>query len=716
MSNDRLKASLDELARLYNVQTAYYGLHHRRKQASVESLLGVLKVLGAPVNSVNDIPSALRERRQTLHQRMMEPVTVVWNGVPPVIMVRLPSYIADVPGTAQLELESGESFNWKWSAEELPIIENADVEGEHYVTRRITLPKSLPWGYHKFVIETKGDSGETMIISAPQKAYSPPDGVGGRQWGAFLPLYALQTGDGWGSGSYSGLGTLTDWVAELGGQVIATLPLLPVFLDEPFEPSPYAPVSRLLWNEFYVDIIRAPELAASISARALMQSVSFQTEIKAQREKSMVDYRKLMSLKRQVMTELCRCLFGTNTGRLEEFRRFAQGNPMIGEYARFRAVMEKQNAPWSVWPQRLRDGNIHEGDYDEETRDYHLYAQWLAHQQVQELSESTRKRGVKLYFDLPVGVHPAGYDVWRQRDVFALGAAAGAPPDAVFTNGQNWGFPPLHPENIREQHYRYVIDYLRHHLKYADMLRIDHVMGLHRLFWIPQGLNASEGVYVRYHAEEFYAILSLESHRSRSIIVGEDLGIVPSYVRPAMARHGLSRMYILYYELTDNATDTIGRITPNTVASLNTHDMPPFAAFWQDMDIPEKKGLGLLDTKGAQKENKTRRGMKAALIKGLRKKNLLSKADASTRAILQDCLAFLSASPAHVVLVNLEDLWLETRSQNIPGTGEKYPSWQRKARYSLEEFCRMQDVRDILEGISRLRKQGKNPVLKNKRS
>jgi 4-alpha-glucanotransferase len=716
MSDDKLNVSLYQLARLYNVQTAYYDLHHRRQQASVESLLGVLKALGAPINSVNDVPSALRERRQALRHRVMEPVTVVWNGEKPTITVCLPSNVADISGTAQLELESGESFNWTWSARELPVIESADVEGKRYVTRRITLPESLPWGYHKFVFKVKGNSGETMIISAPRKAYSPPDGAGSRQWGAFLPLYALQTGDGWGSGNYSGLGALADWVAELGGQVVATLPLLPVFLDKPFEPSPYAPVSRLLWNEFYVDITRAPELAACSSARALIQSASFQTEIKAQQEKPMVDYRKLMSLKRQVMTELCRCLVNSPKGRLEEFRRFSQKYPLIEEYARFRAVMEKQNAPWPAWPQRLRDGNIQEGDYDEETRDYYLYAQWLAHQQVQELSENARNKGVKLYFDLPVGVHPVGYDVWRQRNNFALNATVGAPPDAVFTNGQNWGFPPLHPENIREQHYRYVIDYLRHHLRYADMLRIDHVMGLHRLFWIPPGLNANDGVYVRYRAEELYAILSLESHRHRSIIVGEDLGIVPSYVRPAMARHGLNRMYILYYELADNTPDTFSRITPDSVASLNTHDMPPFAAFWQGTDIPEKKSLGLLDAKGARKESKTRRATKAALIKGLQNKNFLQKADTDTRAILKACLAYLSNSPARVVLVNLEDLWLETRSQNVPGTGDKYPSWQRKVRYRLEDFCRMQDVRDILEGISSLRKRGKSPVHKNKRS
>jgi 4-alpha-glucanotransferase len=704
-----LKNKIHELARLYNVQTAYYGLHHRRCQASPESMLGVLKALGAPVTSMDDVPSALRERKQFLYRRILEPVTVVWDGEPPVIRVCLPSKDAGAPANGRLELESGENRTWKWVAGELPVVVSADVEGVVYLIKEFILPERLPFGYHKFVFKAGNRSGETMIIASPLKAYMPTYAEDNREWGAFLPLYALRTNNGWGSGDYSGLKDLTDWVAEVGGQVVATLPLLPVFLDKPFEPSPYAPVSRLLWNEFYVDITTVPELTDCNSAGELMASVSFITEIEGQRKKPMVDHRKLMSLKRQVMEKLS-CYLSDSPGRLEELNHFSQEHAVVGEYARFRAVMEKYGAPWTDWPQTLRDGTITEGDYDGSARDYHLYAQWLAHRQVKGLSENARSKGIRLYFDLPVGVHPLGFDTWRYGDVFALNAEAGAPPDALFTNGQNWWSPPLHPETIREQHYRYVIDYLRHHLQYADILRIDHVMGLHRLFWIPRGFTASEGVYVHYHAEELYAILTLESHRYRSVIIGEDLGTVPPYVRPAMARHGFSRMYILYFELADNVSKTFKRILRNSIAGLNTHDMPPFAAFWEGTDIQEKKELGLLDDASAREEKRSRRIMKSSLLAGLRKANLLQKAGAGTRAVLQACLTYLGKSPARFVLVNLEDLWLEKRSQNIPGTGDRFPSWRRKARYSIEEFCRRQDVRDILEIIGTLRKKGKSPV------
>ena len=714
MNSDSLKGNLYRLARLYDVQTAYYDIAHHRQQASPESLLAVLAALGAPVASFNDVPSALRHRRQVLAQMILEPVTVAWNGAQPVVELRFPASLAGASFTGHLDLETGEHYDWKWRTNELPCLRSEEIEGIRYVVTSLTLPVSLLPGYHTFRLEVEGQTCRTLIISAPQKTYSPPDGT---VWGTFLPLYALQTGDSWGSGEYSGLAALADWTAGNGGNVLATLPLLPLFLDEPFEPSPYVPVSRLLWNEFYVDVTRVPELDSSTEVKKLLESPPFRKEIQDLRGSSLVDYRRVMALKRRALEGLCQCLSDSNSGRFGELKRFARANPLVEEYARFRAVMEKQGTAWPSWPQHLRDGGIKEGDYDEKNRLYHLYAQWLAHQQIEALSEKAAGNGVSLYLDLPLGVHPYGYDAWREPDLFTLNVTAGAPPDAVFTGGQNWWFPPLHPENIRQQGYRYVAAYIRHHLKHAGMLRIDHVMGLHRLFWIPRGMNAAHGVYVRYRAEELYAVLSLESHRHRSVIVGEDLGIVPSYVRPAMARHGLHRMYILHYELAVRPSDTMDPPPGNAVAGLNTHDMPPFASFWRDTDIPERLGFGLLDGKSALAERRTRRNVKGALTEYLRHKKFLAAAGAeSVRDVLTACLKYLSASRARFVLVNLEDLWLETRPQNVPSTGDNYPSWRHKARYNFERFCRMPAVLGILKEVDSLRKKAANSSPSSKRS
>jgi 4-alpha-glucanotransferase len=703
MNAKTIRGYLYQLARLYNVQIAYYDVSHNRQQASVESLLSVIKVLGAPVDSLDDVPSAFRERKQALLQRIVEPVTVAWNGSSPIIGVCVPDSVAEISWYGYLEMEGNTRKTWQWRASDLPVIGKIDTEGTSYVVKQVSLPESLPWGYHRLLLEMGANSAETLVISAPDKAYMPPEEPDTHIWGAFMPLYALHAHNSLGSGDYASLGSLADWISSLGGQTVATLPLLPTFFYEPFEPSPYAPVSRLLWNELYIDIQSIPELSEHSRAQAILQSESVLASIRELQDKSLVDYRQLMSLKRRVLEECCNSLITKKSARFQEFSKFIQANPIIEDYARFRATMENLHSPWPAWPVRLRNGTLNENDYEEKSKLYYMYAQWLAHCQVQNLADKARKKGVTLYFDLPLGTHPDGYDVWRERESFVLEATAGAPPDAVFTWGQDWLFPPLHPERIRQRGYRYLRDYLHHHLRQAGMLRIDHVMGLHRLFWIPRGLGAKQGVYVRYHAEELYAILTLESHRHRSVIVGEDLGTVPSYVRLAMSRHGLQRMYVLHYELADSSK--LHHPRRNTVASLNTHDMPPFTSFWQGLDIPERLKLGLLNEKSARSEKRDRQKTKNALAIFLRKENWLHGKDTDVRTVLRACLSFLSASLARIVLVNLEDLWLETQSQNVPSTDDRNPNWRRKARYAFEEFCQLPEVRDTLKEVDRLRKR-----------
>jgi len=696
--------SLHKLACLYGIQTAYYNVAHRRCQATVDSLLAVLRSLGANVATLTDATPALRQRCQELWQRLIEPVTVVWHGNPFLIEVRLPASMADSLLVGHLTLEDGGQRDYQWRGADLAVTSGVEIEGIQYVVKRLLLPDTLPWGYHRFTLQIKGMSAETLIIVAPIKSYTPSEASGDRKWGVFLPLYALSTGTGWESGSYSSLETLTEWVAGLGGQVVATLPLLAAFLEQPFEPSPYAPVSRRLWNEFYLDIARIPEMSECLSARALLSSSSFEAEVNNLRQSSHVNYQREMFLKRKVLEELCQSLFAQPSVRLEALNRFAGANPLVEEYARFRATLEKKHTPWRAWPQRLREGTIREDDYREKDRRYHLYVQWLAQQQVEALSQRARDKGVALYLDLPLGVHPDGYDTWREQSLFALDVSVGAPPDAVFTSGQDWIFPPPHPDKIREQGYGDTIAYLRHHLRHAGVLRIDHVMGFHRLYWIPKGLPPGQGVYVRYRPQEFYAILALESCRHSSIIVGEDLGTVPREVRPAMACHGLHRMYVMHYELQANQQKALNPVSKNCVASLNNHDMPPFAAFWQGLDIVEMLELGLTNKASARREQKNRGNTQKALVNSLEDKGLIMEHTRDVYSILKAGMSFLSTSKARVVLANLEDLWLETQPQNIPGSGEKYPSWRRKARYSFEEFCQMPQVLDILREVERLRK------------
>jgi 4-alpha-glucanotransferase len=671
---------LSALARLYGVQTAFHDVDGRRRRASPPGLVSVLKALGAPLESISDIPGAVQARRQELWHRGVEPVTVAWLGQPTSLTLWLPA--SESPGAvrAHLTTEEGAHRRWTYGAGELTPTGTADIEGAPYRALEPMLPADLPVGYHNLILEAGGSRWETLVIVAPPKAFQ---GDEGRSWGLFAPAYALRSDRDWGAGDLTDMESLARWASDVGGRVLATLPLLAAYLNERLEPSPYAPASRLFWNEFYVDVTRISELEDCPAARTVLGSREFQREVEHLRSHSLVDYRGVMAIKRRVLEELARCLLTKRSRRYEEFASFVEGQAEVDRYARFRAVSERRPEPWPGWPLALREGEILPGEYDEEAAQYHRYAQWVVQEQMEGLSRTARDRDLRLFLDLPLGAHPAGYDAWRAPGLFARDVYVGAPPDTFFKGGQNWGFQPPHPEAQRREGYRYFIDCLRHHLRHSDVLHIDHVMGLHRLYWIPPGLTADEGVYVRYPAEELYAILCLESHRHGALVVGEDLGTVPQYVRRAMGLHGFERSYVWQIEPTATPDRPFGSVPVSSVASLDTHDTPPFAAYWRTLDDESRQ----------------------AMITFLRGRGLVGEAVPEEQAVLAGCLAFLSAGPARTVLVSLEDLWLEERSQNVPGTTDEHPNWRGKTRYTLDEVRSMPQVVNVLRAVDLLRRR-----------
>ncbi len=688
---------LRALARLHGIQTAYYDINKRREEARQETLLSTLQSLGAPIEHPHDTENALLEKRRAIWNRLIEPVIVVWNGGPVEIELRLPARASRETLRFRIEFENGGELAETRRVSSIPTRRKEVVGGDAYIAKGLRIRGNLPYGYHELRVETSTATARSTLLSAPIEAYSPPDHRRGT-WGLFVPLYALHSERSWGAGDFTDLSTLVDWTADLGGGVVSTLPFLAAFLDEPFDPSPYSPASRLFWNEMFVDPTRAPEWEVSVKARQSFESGAFQKELRALRSSSGVEYRRLFAQKRMILELLAEVLYRGSGSRRDELERFVASRPLLRDYAHFRAAAERHRTPWTTWPSRARNGALESGDYRKKDVRYHLYAQWLAHDQVRRLSEKARRAGAGLYLDLPLGTHPHGFDVWRERDLFVRDVTVGAPPDPVFTSGQDWGFHPVHPERSREQGHRYLIACFRHQLASAGLLRIDHVMGLHRMFWIPGGFDFKDGVYVRYPAEELYAILSLESHRHRSIIVGENLGIVPAYVNQHMNRHNVQQMYLMQYALRPDPEHPMKPIPSGSVAGLNSHDTPLFASFWQRTDIEDRLALGLVDPEGARKERRERKIRQSALLAYLKKKGLLRKVK-SIQAILEVCLARLRGSRAGIALVNLEDLWLETKPQNIPGSGERRPNWRRKTRFSFEQFSTNKKVLGLLKRV-----------------
>jgi 4-alpha-glucanotransferase len=694
------KKLLQSVARLYNVQSTYTDMFGQFVESPPEAILRVLQLLGAPVERMEDLPDALRQRWQFLWQRGTDPITIAWNSEPFTLGARLPARYGAAAPRYEIRLETGDLLKGKCHDQ----LSSAgfDIEGARYVKRRLLIPERLPLGYHELRLEISDLLFQSHLFAAPVQAFT--NGMSHR-WGLFCPLYALGSLKSWGAGDFSDLEAFVEFTAARGGSIVGTLPLLAAFLDQPYDPSPYAPVSRLFWNELYLDVTKIPELRHCPVGGAILNSSEFEADVKRFRDAPLVNYRELMALKRRVLVELARSVSKDYSDRNESFQRFIATHPAAEDYAAFRAKVERERKSWSLWPAPSRNGTLTAADYDDAVKLYHLYVQWQASEQIEALGKKAQASGAALYLDFPLGVNRDGYDVWRERGSFAADASGGAPPDTFFTKGQNWGFPPLHPETIEQDGYRYYIRCLRHHLEHAGVLRIDHVLGLHRLYWIPDGFAATDGVYVRYPAQRLYAILSLESHRHQTEIVGENLGTVPPHVNAELARHRIGGMYVGQFSIGPDSPSGVENISESNVASLNTHDTPTFAGFWNGTDIRDSVDLGLISESEAGEAQHHRARQREALIVHLKSQGWLSEETPDMAAVLKAWLFRIADSDASVLLMNLEDLWLEPLPQNVPGTWDERPNWRRKSRFSLAEIRLLDSITETLKRINQIRKR-----------
>lgn len=620
--------------RSWGVQRAYWDVTGRWRRSLPEAVRAVEEAL--ELDSKAPAP-------------VVEPVVVAWEG-----RVWIPLRTTDKLErvACAVELEDGRELGWRV----LPL-----VQGRGQTT--VHLAERLPLGAHRLQIAAGRRRWETVVLSAPRRL--PP--ASAPAWGMWVPAHALWSWEE-GCANFQVLRRVARWLREQGGGVLGTLPLYAALLDEPCEPSPYLPATRLFWSEFLV--YTGPGGGKSAGGSEL------------------TDYRQAYLHQRARLVQMWRAC---PDGQRREVEAWARRQPWLSDYAAFRALLDHLRSPWRQWPEPYRSGRVPEGATDPEAYGAYVYGQWLASRQL----AGVASEGVWLYLDLPLGVHPDGFDTWRFRGLFVDGVSVGAPPDPFSPRGQNWGFPPPHPQRSREGGHAYLRACLKHAFQVSRMLRLDHVMAMHRLYWIPRGFSAAEGVYVRYPTEELYAAVLLEAARAGAVVVGEDLGTVPKEVRHALDRRGLWRMYVLPFEL---GARRPRRPPANVVASLGTHDTPTFAAFWQKLDVAERERLGILDPEAAHKERRARGAQVRALARWLRVHS--DDPEGALRALLR----WLGRSPAGCVLVALEDLWGETRPHHLPGVAfPAYPNWRRLVRYPLERWMYLEQVHQALAELRRER-------------
>jgi 4-alpha-glucanotransferase len=665
--------ALRGLARAHGVQLSYTAQGGRRVRTSTDSMLATLQALGVPVTSGPEIEDLLAATFATQHDQPLEPVVVVT----PTGSVSTPLTVpraGDLTSCAVIvRLEDGGSVDCPLTT---AVSSSASVDGrDDLVALRLDLGVlDLPVGYHELVIQGLASRPEAMLLVPP--AQRPTTA---RKFGVFAPIYGLRGASDWGVGSYTDLRQLADDAGQLGAELVGTLPMFPIFFEPPVDPSPYLPVSRLFVNELFIDVGALPEAATCEPARDLVSRVDFQTRLRELSNLPRVDYGQVMQLKRQVL-ELCADeLFNGGGERRAAYEAYLGGHPNLASYADFRSAAET--------------------GADHEAQRYHRYAQFVAAEQLAAVATGGSMSRAGLYLDLPVGVHPDGYDTWSEPLAFAP-ATVGAPPDRLAPQGQAWGFPPLHPQRIREQRYRYVIDCYRHLFVHARAVRIDHALGLQRMFWIAQGATAEAGAYVSYRSEEFFAILAIEAARANAVVVGEDLGTVSAGIGRAMDRNAILHSFVYQFDASA-ATPFPQPVTPS-MATLGSHDLPRFAAFWRGADIDDRVERAITEPMEARREHDERDQLVAAVAEQI--------SDETVAGAFAACIDSLATGPAPYIMVDLADIEGETEPDNRPGTGPEADNWRWRLARPLQQIMSDPVVRQSIRGVAD-RREGRSSAI-----
>lgn len=721
MKQDNALKQVAEMARIADSYVSAWGDEATVADDTIRRLLASLGY-----DTTND-ETLLKSAEKKHKQEVIASVQVVRDGEPIEVELNLGASARESEFSWRLDTEQGEVLEGYLQSQ---IVRDERKEGGPLV---FALPSDIAWGYHKLTISRKRRKApyEMTLIVTPKACYKQDAIVKGKKmWGPSVQLYTLRTQHNWGIGDFGDLKQLVADIASRGGDFVGLNPIHSLFPANPEGASPYSPSSRRWLNILYIDVSSVPEFSLSIEAQQKVGSAEFQQRLQKARESHWVNYSEVAELKMSVLpqlfTEFKKRHLDKNSERAQAFLAFVEeGGESLVHQAAFDALHAQLHAQdsniwgWPVFPEELRKfENRAVQDFIEQNKDQvhlYMYLQWVADIQIKEAQALAEEKGmsVGLYRDLAVGVADSGSETWADDGNLVMDASIGAPPDILGPLGQNWGLPPLNPQVLQATGYDAYIKLLRANMKHCGALRIDHVLGLLRLWWIPKGDNATQGAYIYYPVEDMLAILALESHRHQCSVIGEDLGTVPDEIVDILREAGVHSYKVFFFETSE---EDGGFISPahyaeQSMSALCTHDMPTLRGFWHCDDLKMGQELGLYpDAEQLEGLFASRLECKQGILDSVAWHGYLPEGvgrDAQyvpMDSYLAEALQLhVAAGSSTLLSVQLED-WLEMdKPVNIPGTVDEYPNWRRKLSMNLDEVFAQEGVNRIAHKLTEVR-------------
>ncbi|MFO6422954.1 4-alpha-glucanotransferase [Motilimonas sp. KMU-193] len=719
---------LANLASMKGIDPNYTDAWGNQTQASPEVVSRILNAMGcntSPEHLAGEVADALKEHWLS----SLAPVILAYQQEPLQLELKLPIEFVAETLSYEIETESGEILKGSFCPVDGQLLAVEHINEVEFQAYSVTLPLMLELGYHDLRIfdqHVEDALGISRIIIAPRACYTPANvAAGKRLWGVSVQLYGIRSETNWGIGDFSDLKHLLAHIKQQGGDFVGLNPIHSLYPMMPKNASPYSPSSRQWLNIIYIDVSCLPEFKASSAAQALFNSRDFQDKLNYARVVEDVDYElvhelKLSALKlsyQQFKAELM-----SNSARANAFNQFVKdkGDALM-QQAVFDALHEyliQQDSHawgWPAWPQELQD--YHSAGV-QQWRQQHpdeiqfwAYLQWLADEQLSQAHEHAKalEMEIGIYRDLAVGVASGGCEIWANKQDYCVQATVGAPPDVLGPLGQNWGLPPLDPSQLVERGFAAFIKLLQANMQACGALRIDHVMALLRLWWVPAGESAAQGVYVYYPVEIMLAILALESQRNQCLIIGEDLGTVPDGMGELLENAGVYSYRVFCFETAEDG----GYISPSlypaqAMATVVTHDMPTLRGYWHCDDLTLGKTLGLYPTQELVDQLMAdRHSAKQQMLNSLFGHQAISDR-------ISNCVDFvgmdrelsfgiqqhLAHARSRLLSLQLEDFLEMDKPVNVPGTSDEYPNWRRKLTCNLEDIFNQPQIQTLCRNIS----------------